>query len=300
MALRIIKETDPITIDQLVLLIYGAPGIGKTSIAFTAEAPLLLDFDSGAHRSAFRRDSVPVADWEEVAVLNPADLAPYKTIIVDTGGRALDKITAHIVRTQPKLAQKSGALQLKGYGELKAIFTGWLKQLREMGKDVVLLGHDAEDKNGDDLIVRPDFQGSSRQEVVKASDGVAYMYRQQRQTILDFNPTDRWIGKNPAQFEPLSVPNFATNGRFLADVIQQMKDAMNQQTEAQRAAAAELANWQARLTEAQSVEDFNALMPEANDAPEAVRDNVKRLMLSKAKERGLAFDRQAKAFTVAA
>jgi replication-associated recombination protein RarA len=37
----------------MVALIYGDPGIGKTTLANTAPNPLLLDFDRGAHRSSF-------------------------------------------------------------------------------------------------------------------------------------------------------------------------------------------------------------------------------------------------------
>jgi hypothetical protein len=60
MALKITRAADPITVDRLNVTIYAQPGIGKTSLAFTAEAPLLLDFDQGAHRAANRQDSVRV------------------------------------------------------------------------------------------------------------------------------------------------------------------------------------------------------------------------------------------------
>lgn len=45
MALRIISANEPMKVDQLVVTIYGQPGVGKTSLGFTAESPLLLDFD---------------------------------------------------------------------------------------------------------------------------------------------------------------------------------------------------------------------------------------------------------------
>lgn len=50
MTLRITRSADPITVERLNVCIYAQPGIGKTSLGFTADAPLLLDFDQGAHR----------------------------------------------------------------------------------------------------------------------------------------------------------------------------------------------------------------------------------------------------------
>ncbi len=296
MALKILRETDPVNVDQLVLLIYGQPGIGKTSAAFTAKAPLLLDFDRGAHRSAFRKDSVPVDSWAEVAVLSPADLKPYQTIIVDTGGRALDALTAHLIRENPKLARSSGALTLPGFGELKAAFTGWIKQLRQLAKDVVILAHDAEDKQGDDLIVRPDFQGGSRQEVIKAADAIGYLYQRGRDKVLDFSPTDRWIGKNCAGIEPVMVPDFAQDPTFLADLIQRMKDTLNRQTEQQKEAAAEMLEWKEVIDGAKSAAEFTTLVTSVQNASDPIRETVKKMLVTAAKDAGYAYDRASGSF----
>src|SRR5690606_38238567 len=52
MALKITKASDPLTVEQLIVCIYGPPGLGKTTLGFSARKPLLLDFDRGAHRAA--------------------------------------------------------------------------------------------------------------------------------------------------------------------------------------------------------------------------------------------------------
>ena len=96
MTLNITKPSDAIPVKSINVLIYGTPGIGKTSIACSANNPLLLDFDKGAHRSAFRCDTLLVDDWHQVASLNPKDIAQYDTIILDTVGRLLDLLTARL------------------------------------------------------------------------------------------------------------------------------------------------------------------------------------------------------------
>ena len=85
--LKILSASEPLPVEQLVVAIYGQPGIGKTTLAFTAEAPLLLDFDKGAYRAAGRKDTVQIEAWPDVTNITEADLAPYKTVIVDTAGR---------------------------------------------------------------------------------------------------------------------------------------------------------------------------------------------------------------------
>jgi hypothetical protein len=67
MSIHITRASEPITIQTVIILVYGQPGIGKTSLASTSESPLLLDFDRGAHRSGFRRDTVQVERWGDIS-----------------------------------------------------------------------------------------------------------------------------------------------------------------------------------------------------------------------------------------
>src|SRR3974390_2839630 len=100
--LKITRADKPITIEQLVLLIYALPGIGKSTLACTADAPLLYDFDNGAYRAKNRKDVVQIESWDDVANQTREDLEPYQTLIVDTSGRCLDVLTADIIQQSPK------------------------------------------------------------------------------------------------------------------------------------------------------------------------------------------------------
>lgn len=294
--LKISKAVDPMFVQQIVVLCVGQPGSGKTSLGFTSDKPLLLDFDKGSYRSAFRKDTVTIEAWEDIASLRSSDIKDYSTIVVDTGGRALDAITAHIVSSNPKLARPSGALTLQGYGELKAVFTNWTRQLRQLGKDILILAHDAEDKNGDNLIVRPDFQGGSRQEIIKIADAIGYLHKVGKETFLDFNPNESWIAKNCAGLEPLIVPDFSAQPDYMAMVIQRIKDTLNRQTEAQKEAAVEMGFWHKKITAAENAEGFNALISECSSASDAIKQNVWRLLVKAAQDNGLDYDRKEKSF----
>src|SRR5580692_4536668 len=102
MALKIVPASDPLPVENIVLTIYAAPGLGKSSLSFTADKPLMLDFDHGSYRAATRGDSVQVASWLDVSLMTAEDLAPYDTIIVDTAGRSLDALAADIILNNPK------------------------------------------------------------------------------------------------------------------------------------------------------------------------------------------------------
>lgn len=288
MALRIVRSTDPIKVSRLNVCIYAAPGLGKTSISFTADKPLLLDFDRGAHRAANRKDIVQVERWDDIASITADDLADFNTVIVDTAGRALDVLTADIIRRNPK-AGRGGALTLQGYGTLKAEFVAWLKHINSLGKDVILIAHMDEQRNGDEIIERLDVQGGSKGEIYKAADAMGRLSIRDGKRMLNFSPTDAAFGKNPGQLEPLEVPHPERDPEFLARVIEQIKDRLNAMTEEQREAHAALEKWRVALADVEDADGINVLVMQAADAPRA----VKALIHDRATKLGLIPDKKA-------
>ncbi|MGN6099846.1 MAG: ATP-binding protein [Devosia sp.] len=296
MALKITSSADPITVDRLNMVIYGPPGIGKSSLAFTAEKPLLLDFDNGSYRTINRKHAAIISDWSDVAGMTADDLAPFKTVIVDTAGRALDVLTADIIRSNPKLG-RGGALTLQGYGELKARFTAFLKLLNTFGKDVILIAHMDEQRNGDDLIERLDVQGGSKGEIYKAADAMGRLVIVNGQRRLLFSPTDAAFGKNPGQLPALDVPNFADEAfaEFLGDVISRTKDRLNELTDEQREAVAEQEWFRDALPKITDADGINALLSRAKKAGPA----ISRAVADRAKELELVFDKKAHSYAAA-
>lgn len=265
--LKIIRATEPLTVDHINMCIYSQPGLGKTTLGFTADTPLLLDCDRGSYRAANRKDTVPVASWSDIANISASDIAAYNTVIVDTAGRALDFLTADIIAANPKMG-RGGALTLQGFGELKAKFTAWLKMLRMGGKDVVLIAHMDEQRSGDDVIERLDVQGGSRAEIYKSVDAMGRIYMRNNERFLDFNPRENSFGKNPCK---LPVMPFAiTNDKFLAEVIATIKDRLNSSVEEEKTARSDMQDWILVFRECDSVEAMNQLLPEIRKSGQAV------------------------------
>lgn len=261
MPLNIVTATQPLTIDHLIVFIYGDPGVWKTSLAFSAKNPILFDFDKGAYRAANRKDTVQITKWSEVATINANDLEGYDTIIIDTAGRVLDMISDQLKTDAKNIRRGSNELSMQGYGKLGSMFTNWLKSLRNMGKDIVILAHAAEDKDGDNIIKRPDMVGGSKKEVYKVADMMGYMTvvqgMQGAERVLAFAPSPNYLAKDSGQVGNITVTDMVNNPNQLANIIQATKDHINSLSAEQVKYQQDLDEVRAKLMEVEAVDALN-------------------------------------------
>jgi hypothetical protein len=295
MALKIVSAADPIAITQLRMMIYGQPGAWKSSVAFTAGKPLMLDFDGGAQRSGYRRDAVRIASWDEIAQITADDLAPYKTLVIDTVGRALDFLSASLVSEEPKFA-KRGALTLQGYGALKSTFAGWISRINTLGLDVVMIAHDKETTNERDTkIVRPDITGGTYNEIFKLADAVGYMFLDGKRHVLDFNPTENYVGKNPAQMPIIEVPlNMPSD--FLAHKIADIKAALGSISEEGQKIVKAVTEFRATVEQIEKPEDLTAKLAEVLAMEEPLKSQCGAVVKARGDALGFELDRKAKLY----
>jgi hypothetical protein len=291
MSLKITKASDPVLVEHVNICIYAAPGLGKTTLSFTADDPLLLDADHGSYRAANRKDIVQVSTWSDVIDFTAQELSPYKTIVVDTAGRMLDYLTADIIADNPKLG-RGGALTLQGFGALKSRFAAWLKMLNTFGKDVVLLAHMDEQRQGDDVIERLDVQGGSKGEIYKSVDAMGRIFIKGKDRVIDFSPRENAFGKNPCNFEPI---NFSLNEpNLLGITIRLMKERINAASKEQKDAQSLLAEWAETIAGLVTAADFNDLLAELRKAPKTIQT----LAAKRAKELGFVFNKLTNVYEV--
>ena len=264
MALKMIPADEAIYTENLIILVYGDPGVGKTSLACTAKNPILLDFDNGSHRSAFRKMTARVECWDDVGEIK-AFVSGYDTLIIDTVGTAMDFLIRSLPDKEGKSAankRADGTLTVAGYGTLKNRFEAWAKTLRAMKKDIIFVAHAKEKGSGDEKIIRPDIVGGSYDIIVRQCDFAGYHYsmgKEAKRGVLDFSPTDEHIGKNSANFPKITVPDFMDEPDFFAVKIAEMKAAINSLSEAQKSAVALLQSIESGASEAETPERFNEI-----------------------------------------
>lgn len=177
--MSIIKQPSEIQEKRnLVMMVYGEAGQGKTTLAMSAPAPVLIDTDGGVGRThaAHRCPTVQVTKWEDVIeAMDEIRNLPFKTIIVDTVGKLLDFMGDYIIRTQPKMRKFDGNLSLQGYGVRKVMFRQFVKDCLMAQKNVVFLAHAQEDKVEDTIVVRPIMGGSSATDIMMELDLLGFL-----------------------------------------------------------------------------------------------------------------------------
>ena len=294
MPIKIVSPSEPVDIRNVKVLLMGQPGIGKTTLANTANKPLLLDFDGGSYRSLNRQPTVNIDKWSDVESISRDDVAGFKTIVIDTIGRCLDVISDDLMSKDPKMSA-GGQLSLRGYGALKMRFRAWLNRLTLWDLDVVMLAHTKEESRDDDTVFRVDAQGSSKEEVYKQADMMGRLFSSGGKRVLDWNPTDAGFGKNPGELETSVVPHVSSDSAFLKSQIETTLDRLCSNANSiqrQKERIDELhSEWAQKLTTATA---FNRKMQELIDANAPFTE--KKLLLKVADNADVMFDRTAKAF----
>lgn len=198
----LIKKPSELSVKAtLSVLIYGQPGIGKTTLGVSAPDAVLFDYDGGVQRinGAHQVATLQPTSWEDTnaALKEIAEEMPeVQTIVIDTVGKMLDYMSAYIIRNDAKMAMRDGSLSLKGYGVRKQMFVNFIKQLALMGKNVIFIAHEREERRGEETFKRPEIGGSSANDLIKELDLVGYMYAIGKERVITFDPAEYYYAKN--------------------------------------------------------------------------------------------------------
>lgn len=281
---KIIKASDAIPVRGIMGVIYSPPGIGKTSLSFTAEDPLLIAFEKGVERSYAdgRKDFIQYNTWKEVkedlqngSFVSEIKEGGYKTLIIDTAGTCIQtQITSFILAQGGRLTTKNqSALSMDGWGVASSEFLLLLNTIVNLGVDVICIAHDKGD--GKEQKVELDVQGSAKGIITKNADFIAYLYADgSGQRWIDFNGSEDRTGKNPARFERMKVPMCATEGEypvFMKKVITATKASMFGQTKLQKEAATKYDALKASVELAATAGECEALIAATNDLPASLK-----------------------------
>ena len=182
-------------------IIYGSPGIGKTTLAGSAPRPLLIDFDRGVSRvRADHRVTTVVADtYEEVwNDLQDPMMKEFETIIIDTGGSFVTYLKDWAFRTKPGAKTKAGEFSsLKGFGFVKTEFQNFTNHVKTvMNKNIIYVFHAEEkaDKDGNP-VQRLLCEGSARNTVWNSCDFGGYLQMLGTQRTICFTPEQEYFAK---------------------------------------------------------------------------------------------------------
>ena len=207
---------------NLVMVVYGKGGVGKTTFAATAPDPLILDFENGTKYLGERGFNIKVARIAEW--FNKADkeklseiIKPFKTIILDPLGEAMEKLINGNTLSGAKYRQNDGSLTMSGWGEAKKQMRGFIKWLRDSGKNIILVAHVSEEKSGDELVNRIQVATKLREEIPNIVDVISYMgvkTAEGKQVRLLYTPRqgDQFDSKDRTGRIPVTIEISEQNG----------------------------------------------------------------------------------------
>ena len=195
--MSLIKKSNELVIPTTVkMMVYGQAGMGKTTVALSSPKPILLDFDNGVKRVNMSHldgvDIVQITSWNDVSEVLRENLSTYQTIVVDTIGKMMDFIISFKCGTRQP--------QIRDWGGINAEFSGFVRNLSGLNKNIIFVAHRDTRKEGDDTVFIPALREKSYNSIVTELDLLGYLEMRsengrQKRTIT-FDPTNRNDGKN--------------------------------------------------------------------------------------------------------
>jgi hypothetical protein len=280
----IIKKNDVMPERPVIIVLYGTPGTGKTSLANTSKNPILIDTDRGSDRASNRVDTLMASKWMDIENEKEA-IKGYDTVVIDTAKSLLDDYLSDFVVSQNYKLKTNG---LKRFGEMAEKFKEFVNFLRQNQSDIIFVCHDKEQAEGDIIKHSPECTGQSKDLLLRIADQVGYITMVNGQRTVVFDPTDTTVGKNVAQIPPMPIPDVSSVNfqDCMATIIAKVKTALVSKSEAQKEAQAALEEARKKVSEAKTLKDANELIGVANGLAQIHQTAFKKYVVSEMKKLG--------------
>ena len=264
MSFKIYSEGEQVKTECLTAVIFGEPGVGKTSVSMTTSNPILLDFDMGLQRAVNRKTAVRVEKWSDVTdLIKSKDFQTINpdTIIIDTAGTMLDNYIAdHVKKDDPKNSRRGGELSLQGYGALKNTFQQFMNWAKGQRKNLIFIAHATDKQDGDDVQRIPKMTGGSYDTLRESADLIGYMFVSKNERVIEFTPKAGHIGKDCAEIGLVTIPHYTDEKyeSFLQDLIDQTLGKMNTMSEEQTELLRMISDYREEVKNVTTAEEANA------------------------------------------
>lgn len=217
---------------KFTMIISGSPGLGKTTLALSAPNPILFDLDKGISRikAEHRCIASEAETYEEM--LDDMQSDAYKaaeSVVVDTGGSLVQLMQPWAKKQEPKAARDGRAM----FGVIKREFDRLTWQIRNDGKNLVIVFHTTEVPKGDVVTMRLSCEGSAKDIVWTPADIGGYMFMQGGKRMIGFTPTEEYFAKGCFGINGLwEIPELksGTRNTFLADLFDRARESIVQES----------------------------------------------------------------------
>lgn len=218
--------------DNIIMIISGLPGVGKSTVAFSAPDVVLIDMDKGVKRVApeHRKDTIISNTYEELLEdIKTPEFMSYRTAVIDTTGAFIDTLKDWAMRNNPSANKKGGGISQQGFGIVKSEFLRFSAELKKT-HNVIYIFHTSKSKDKDGNFVYDLMcEGAAREIVWQPADLGAYMQIIGNDRYLCFTPTQEYSAKSSYGIKGLvKVPELQPGipNDFLTVLFEQVKKNM--------------------------------------------------------------------------
>ena len=294
---------------KIRMLIAGYPGIGKSTLALSAPRPLHIDVDFGIDRiePRYRVPYIQPATYQEILDdLVPQNLENFDTLVFDTGGKLITLMSLWAMKKDPKLGQRDGSLSLKGYGFVGREFVRLMDYcFYELKKNIVIIFHAIEDKDGDNVRLRIKVEGQTKNNVWEPMDLGGFVEMMGNDRTIGFSNCERYFAKGTRGIHGVyKIPALTPESKndFLTQLFAQYnaiseEEAVRAQEEKDAYEEA-MAEGKRLLASAVDADSFTAMTADFSAINHSLTSKAELTALWKAKvkELNLSYDRSAKIY----
>jgi hypothetical protein len=297
---------------KIRMLIAGYPGIGKSTLALSAPNPLHIDVDFGIDRiePRYRKPYIQPKSYDEILEdLTPENVKDFDSLVFDTGGKLISLMSLWAIKQDPKYGQRDGSLSLKGYGFVGKEFVRLMDYcFYELGKNIVIVFHALEEKDGDNTRLRIKVEGQTKNNVWEPMDLGGFVEMQGNFRTIGFSNCEKYFAKGTRGIYGVhKIPELAptSHNDFLANLFAQYNAKAAEEVEANNALKekydAAIAAGSAIIESITNADTSNAAMPGIKGIEHALtsQKEVNSAFTAKIKELNLFFDPVLKCYTEA-
>lgn len=305
-------ETVATSDKKIRILIAGYPGIGKSTLALSAPNPLHIDVDFGIDRiePRYRKDFIQPKSYDEILTdLTPENVVDYDTLVFDTGGKLISLMSLWAIKKDPKYGQRDGSLSLKGYGFVGKEFQRLMDFcFYELNKNIVMVFHAVEDKDGDNTRLRIKVEGQTKNNVWETQDlgGFVEMYGKDR--TIGFSNCERYFAKGTRGINGIiKIPELTENApndfltKLFAKYNAKSADEVSALAEQQKAYEAAMAEGRKLIESVVDADSANKAAPGMKKIKHALTSELETNSAwnARIREKGLFYDKVLKKYTPA-
>lgn len=220
MSLPKTKSTPESDLSKYLILLYGKPGIGKTTLAAQFDDPYFLMFEAGSKALSLYKDSIPTWKRFKKKILELEESDRFKTVVMDTYARAYELCMEYVCEDMG-IDHPTDAGYGKAWNAVDREFTSAMSRLSLSGRGTILICHatekEIEQPDGSDKeMITPDSTKQAMKFLDRAVDLAAYYYYgANEKRYIRIKGTENVYAKNriDGHFEGLSKFNAGSDAK---------------------------------------------------------------------------------------